>query len=231
MNYFTDATLGAIQLLLQFNPEVYLIVWTSLKIALIATTLAAILAIPTGIYIAINEFIGKRLLLQLLNTLMAMPTVMIGLIFYGLLSRRGLLGDYGLLYTETAVILGEASLIVPIIINMTVVAVQSADNRLLPTLKSLGAKQAQLVLPLLTELRYVILAAIITGFGRAIGEVGAAMMLGGNIHGVTRTMTTAIALETSKGDFVLGLALGIVLLSVAFTVNFILQQLTPENSD
>lgn len=231
MNYFTDATLGAVQLLLQFNPEVYLIVWTSLKIALIATTLAAILAIPTGIYIAINEFIGKRLLLQLLNTLMAMPTVMIGLIFYGLLSRRGMFGDYGLLYTETAVILGEASLIVPIIINMTVVAVQSADNRLLPTLKSLGAKQAQLVLPLLTELRYVILAAIITGFGRAIGEVGAAMMLGGNIHGVTRTMTTAIALETSKGDFVLGLALGMVLLSVAFTVNFILQQLTPENSD
>ncbi len=231
MNYFTDATLGAIQLLLQFNPEVYLIVWTSLKIALIATTLAAILAIPTGIYIAINEFIGKRLLLQLLNTLMAMPTVMIGLVFYGLLSRRGMFGDYGLLYTETAVILGEASLIVPIIINMTVVAVQSADNRLLPTLKSLGAKQTQLVLPLLTELRYVILAAIITGFGRAIGEVGAAMMLGGNIHGVTRTMTTAIALETSKGDFVLGLALGIVLLSVAFTVNFILQQLTPENSD
>jgi len=231
VNYFTDATLGAIQLLLQFNPEVYLIVWTSLKIALIATTLAAILAIPTGIYIAINEFIGKRLLLQLLNTLMAMPTVMIGLVFYGLLSRRGMFGDYGLLYTETAVILGEASLIVPIIINMTVVAVQSADNRLLPTLKSLGAKQAQLVFPLLTELRYVILAAIITGFGRAIGEVGAAMMLGGNIHGVTRTMTTAIALETSKGDFVLGLALGIVLLSVAFTVNFILQQLTPENSD
>lgn len=231
MNYFTDATLGAVQLLLQFNPEVYLIVWTSLKIALIATTLAAILAIPTGIYIAINEFIGKRLLLQLLNTLMAMPTVMIGLIFYGLLSRRGMFGDYGLLYTETAVILGEASLIVPIIINMTVVAVQSADNRLLPTLRSLGAKQAQLVLPLLTELRYVILAAIITGFGRAIGEVGAAMMLGGNIHGVTRTMTTAIALETSKGDFVLGLALGMVLLSVAFTVNFILQQLTPENSD
>lgn len=230
MNYFSDAILGAIQLLLAFNPEVYLIVWTSLKIALIATTLAAILAIPTGIYIAINEFIGKRLLLQLLNTLMAMPTVMIGLIFYGLLSRRGILGDYGLLYTESAVILGEASLILPIIINMTVVAVQSADNRLLPTLKSLGAKQSQLVLPLLTELRFIILAAIITGFGRAIGEVGAAMMLGGNIHGVTRTMTTAIALETSKGDLVLGLALGIVLLSVAFSVNFILQQLTPENN-
>ncbi|OQK17218.1 ABC transporter permease [Methyloprofundus sedimenti] len=227
MNYFTDAITAAIKLLLQFDPEIYLIVWTSLKIALIATTLAALIAIPVGILIAINTFIGKRMVLQLLNTLMAMPTVMIGLIFYGLLSRRGLLGDYGLLYSEPAVIIGQASLILPIIINMCVVAVQSADSRLLPTLKSLGASQSQLFLPLIKELRYVILAAVITGFGRAIGEVGAAMMLGGNIQGTTRTMTTAIALETSKGDFELGLALGIVLLIIAFSVNFILQQLNP----
>ena len=228
MNYFTQAITAAIRLLLQFDPEIYLIVWTSLKIALIATTIAALLAIPLGILIAVNTFIGKRLLLQLLNTLMAMPTVMIGLIFYGLLSRRGLFGDYGLLYSETAVIIGQASLILPIIINMCVVAVQSADSRLLPTLKSLGASQSQLFFPLIKELRYVILAAIITGFGRAIGEVGAAMMLGGNIQGTTRTMTTAIALETSKGDFELGLALGIVLLIIAFSVNFILQQLSPD---
>lgn len=230
MNYFTDAIIAATGLLLQFDPEIYLIVWTSLKIALIATTLAALLAIPIGILIAINEFIGKRLILQFLNTLMAMPTVMIGLIFFGLLSRRGLFGEFGLLYTEAAVIIGEASLILPIIINMTVVAVQSADNRLLPTLLSLGATQVQLIMPLLKELRYVILAAVITGFGRAIGEVGAAMMLGGNIQGTTRTMTTAIALETSKGDFELGLALGIVLLIIAFTVNFILQQLSLNNA-
>lgn len=228
MDYFTTATLAAFGLLLQFDPEIYLIVWTSLKIALIATALASSLAIPIGILIAINEFIGKRLILQLLNTLMAMPTVMIGLIFFGLLSRRGLFGEYGLLYSEAAVIIGEASLILPIIINMTVVAVQSADSRLLPTLKSLGATQRQLIMPLLNELRYVLLAAVITGFGRAIGEVGAAMMLGGNIQGATRTMTTAIALETSKGDFELGLALGIVLLIIAFTVNFILQLLSPD---
>lgn len=227
MNYFTEAITAAIRLLLQFDPEIYLIVWTSLKIALIATTLAALLAIPVGILIAVNTFIGKRMVLQLLNTLMAMPTVMIGLIFYGLLSRRGLFGDYGLLYSEPAVIIGQASLILPIIINMCVVAVQSADSRLLPTLKSMGASQSQLFLPLIKELRYVILAAVITGFGRAIGEVGAAMMLGGNIQGTTRTMTTAIALETSKGDFELGLALGIVLLIIAFSVNFILQQLSP----
>ncbi len=230
MNYFTEAIIAAISLLLQFDPEIYLIVWASLKIALIATVLAAVCAIPVGILIAINDFIGKRLLLQLLNTLMAMPTVMIGLIFFGLLSRRGLLGEYGLLYTETAVIIGEASLILPIISNMTVVAVQSADSRLLPTLKSLGATQFQLIIPLLKELRYVILAAVMTGFGRAIGEVGAAMMLGGNIQGTTRTMTTAIALETSKGDFELGLALGVVLLMIAFTVNFILQQLSSDDT-
>lgn len=230
MNYFTDALIAAIGLLLQFDPEIYLIVWTSLKIALFATSLAALAAIPIGIMIAVNEFIGKRVALQLLNTLMAMPTVMIGLIFYGLLSRRGAFGDYGLLYTETAVIIGQASLILPIIINMTVVAVQSADSRLLPTLKSLGATHAQLIMPLLQELRYVILAAVITGFGRAIGEVGAAMMLGGNIQGTTRTMTTAIALETSKGEFELGLALGLVLLVIAFSVNLILQQLSPQKS-
>ena len=230
VDYFIEAIVAATRLLLQFNPEICLVVWTSLKIALIATVLAAVIAVPIGIIIAVNQFIGKRLLLQLLNTLMAMPTVMIGLIFFGLLSRRGVFGDYGLLYTEAAVIIGEASLILPIIINMTVVAVQSADDRLLATLKSLGATQAQLIMPLLKELRYVILAAVITGFGRAIGEVGAAMMLGGNIHGATRTMTTAIALETSKGEFELGLALGLVLLVIAFTVNFILQLLSPEKS-
>ena len=148
---------------------------------------------------------------------------MIGLILYGLFSRRGPLGDWGLLYTETAVIIGEAVLILPIIMNLTMVAVQSADEQLLPTLKSLGANSFQQIYLIINELRYTILAAVITGFGRAIGEVGAAMMLGGNIQGVTRTMTTAIALETSKGDFELGLALGILLLVIAFTVNFLLQ--------
>ncbi len=220
--------MAALGLILQFDSNIYLIVWTSLKIALSATIIASIFAIPCGLMIAINHFIAKRLILQLLNTLMAMPTVMIGLIFYGLLSRRGILGEYSLLYTENAVILGEATLILPIIMNMSIIAVQSADHRLIPTLKSLGATQRQLIRPILRELRYVLLAAIITGFGRAIGEVGAAMMLGGNIEGSTRTMTTAIALETSKGEFELGLALGILLLIIAFSVNFILQQLSLE---
>jgi tungstate transport system permease protein len=225
MNYFADAFLAAIQLIFQFDAKVYQIVWVSLKISLIATCFASIFGILLGIMAAISEFPGKRLLNHVLNTLMAMPTVMIGLIFYGLLSRRGPLGEWGLLYTQTAVILGEASLILPIIMNMTLVAVQSADPRLLPTLRMLGARTPQQVMLILSELRIVILAGVITGFGRAIGEVGAAMMLGGNILGSTRTMTTAIALETSKGDFELGLALGLLLLLIAFSVNLALQTL------
>lgn len=222
MNYFSDAFSAAIGLVFQFDPDVYEIVWTSLKISLIATSFASLLGVLLGIWTAISHFPGKHVLQHLLNTLMAMPTVMIGLIFYGLLSRRGPLGEFGLLYTETAVILGQACLILPIIMNMTLVAVQSADNRLMFTLKMLGAKSYQQIVPILSELRYVILAGIITGFGRAIGEVGATMMLGGNIQGSTRT--TAIALETSKGDFELGLALGLLLL-IAFTVNLMLQLL------
>lgn len=225
MPYFSEAILSALHLIFQFDPEIYQIVWTSVKISLIATFFATFLGVFLGIITAITEFPGKRLLQQCLNTLMAMPTVMIGLIFYGLLSRQGPLGDLGLLYTETAVIIGEACLILPLIINMTLVTVQSADQRLLTTLKIMGAKTQQQIIPILSELRFPILAGVITGFGRAIGEVGAAMMLGGNIQGLTRTMTTAIALETSKGDFELGLALGLLLLFIAFSINLILQLL------
>ena len=229
MSYFSTAILSAIQLIFQCDPEIYQIVWTSVKISLIATVFATLLGVFLGIITAITEFPGKQLLQQILNTLMAMPTVMIGLIFYGLLSRQGPMGDLGLLYTETAVIMGQACLILPLIMNMTRVAVQSADQRLLSTLKILGAKTHQQIVPILSELRFVILAGVITGFGRAIGEVGAAMMLGGNIQGLTRTMTTAIALETSKGDFELGLALGILLLFIAFTINLSLQILNRKN--
>jgi len=231
MHFFSEAIISALQLIIQFNPEIYLIAWTSVKISLIATVLAALFGIFLGILIAITQFPGKRFIQQFLNTLMAMPTVMIGLIFYGLLSRQGPLGDLGLLYTETAVIIGETCLILPLIMNMTLVAVQSADQRLVITLRMLGAKTHQQIPPILSELRFTILAAVVTGFGRAIGEVGAAMMLGGNIQGVTRTMTTAIALETSKGDFELGLALGLLLLIIAFSINLLLQIIQSKNTE
>ncbi len=229
MHYFSESILSALQLIIGFDPNIYQIAWTSIKISLIATLIATAFGLFLGIITAITQFSGKRLVQQILNTLMAIPTVMIGLIFYGLLSRQGPLGALGLLYTETAVIIGQTCLILPLIMNMTLVAIQSADHRLVSTLTMLGAKPHQQILPIISELRYPLLAGVITGFGRAIGEVGAAMMLGGNIQDVTRTMTTAIALETSKGNFELGLALGILLLIIAFSINMALQMINTKH--
>ncbi|MEE9398145.1 MAG: ABC transporter permease [Methylococcales bacterium] len=228
MAFFSESLQSAIQLIIQFDRDVYWVVWTSLKISIIASLIAALIAIPTGLFIALNQFPGKKAVKNLLNTLMAMPTVVIGLLFYGLLSRQGLLGNLGLLYTPTAVILGEVFLIVPIMTNLIRVAVQTADPRLMQTLQSLGADKFQQQVLVLKETRDAVLSAVVAGFGRAIGEVGAAMMLGGNIQGLTRTMTTTIALETSKGEFELALALGILLLLIALLVNFTLQYLQPD---
>lgn len=225
MDYFTQALSAALTLIFQFNPDVWLIVWVSLKISVAAVVLSSLFAIPLGTLIALNQFIGKRFLQQILNTLMAVPTVVVGLLLYGLLSRQGALGSFGLLYSQWAIVIGECCLITPVILNLTIVAVQSADNRLVPTLLSLGANRWQLMMMVLSETRFAVMAGLVTGFGRAIGELGIAMMLGGNIDQHTRTMTTAIALETSKGEFESGLALGILLLAIAFIVNMGLQEL------
>lgn len=159
---------------------------------------------------------------------MAIPTVVIGLCLYGLLSRKGLLGEFDMLYSSWAIVLGECLLITPIILNLTIVAVHSTDNRLVSTLVALGANQWQMLKWVFSEARLAVMSAVVTGFGRAIGEVGIAILLGGNIAGVTRTMTTAIALETSKGEFEFALALGILLLGIAFLVNIILHYLHRE---
>jgi tungstate transport system permease protein len=225
MNYFTESLLAAFSLILSLDANIFRIVVTSVSISIIATLIAALLAIPAGVSMALNTFTGKATLQHLLNTLMSMPTVVIGLLLYGLFSRLGPLGSWGLLYTPTAIIIAEAILVFPIMMNLTIAAVNSADPRLVPTLISLGAKSYTLTVHVVRATRYAMLAALITGFGRAIGEVGAAMMLGGNIQGFTRTMTTAIALETSKGEFELGLALGLLLLIIAFALNFALSWL------
>jgi len=222
MSYFADSLSAAIDLIASFDQALYEVVFNSISISLIAAIIAGVLAIPAGIIMALNQFVGKQLIQHILNTLMAMPTVLIGLLLYGLLSRLGPLGHLELLYTPTAIIMAEAILIFPIMMNLAIAAVTAADPRLVPTLKSLGAKSTTLTIQVAKQTRFIMLAAIITGFGRAIGEVGAAMMVGGNIEGYTRTMTTAIALETSKGEFEVGLALGLLLLLIAFLVNFIL---------
>lgn len=225
MNYFTESLLAAFNLIISLDADIFRIVMTSVFISITATLIAALLAIPAGVSMALNSFTGKATLQHLLNTLMSMPTVVIGLLLYGLFSRLGPLGSWGLLYTPTAVIIAEAILVFPIMMNLTISAVNSADPRLIPTLISLGARSYTLTVHVVKATRYAILAALVIGFGRAIGEVGAAMMLGGNIQGFTRTMTTAIALETSKGEFELGLALGLLLLIIAFALNFALSWL------
>lgn len=225
MDYFSHSLSSALSLIFQFDSDVWAIVWVSLKISIAAVALSSLFAIPLGTLIALNQFTGKQFLQQILNTLMAIPTVVVGLLLYGILSRQGVLGDLGLLYSQWAVVIGESCLITPIILNLTIVAIQSSDNRLVPTLLSLGANHWQLIMMVLSETRFAVMAGLVTGFGRAIGELGIAMMLGGNIEHHTRTMTTSIALETSKGEFESGLALGILLLTLAFIVNMGLQAL------
>ena len=223
-SFFLDAIDKSFSLIFDFDRDLFLVVWTSLRISLIAVIIASIVAIPLGILVALRLFPGRNFLLSILNTLMALPTVIVGLLLYGLLNRQGLLGEFGLLYTPAAMVIGQSILIIPIIWNLSIAAVKGADPRLRVTCLSLGASLFQKGMIYINEVRFALMAAIVAGFGRAIGEVGVAMMLGGNIEGFTRTMTTAIALETSKGDFEFALALGFMLLLVAFAVNIVLQQ-------
>lgn len=223
-SFFLDAMDKSFNLILSFDKELFLVIWSSLRISLIAVLIASILAIPLGILVALKQFLWRNFLLSILNTLMALPTVIVGLLLYGLLNRQGVFGEFGLLYTPTAMVMGQSLLIIPIIWNLSIAAVKGADPRLRITCLSLGASLFQKGIIYINEVRFALIAAIVAGFGRAIGEVGVAMMLGGNIEGFTRTMTTAIALETSKGDFEFALALGFMLLLVAFVVNISLQQ-------
>ena len=219
MDYFLAAGLAALRLIMKFDAEVWRIVSTSLAVSLSAVVIAAIPGIPLGVATALWRFPGRPVVRHGLNALMAVPTVVVGLLLYGLLSRRGPLGEYSLLFTPSGMVLGQAVLVLPIIWNLVITAIESTDPRLALTCRLLGANLTQQAGRLVREARVAILAAIVMAFGRAIGEVGVAMMLGGNIAGYTRIMTTAIALETSKGEFELALALGMLLLVLALLVN------------
>ncbi len=209
------------------DPAVWFIVLTSLEVSLLATLLSSMVGVPLGALIALKRFRGKPVLQVILNTMMALPTVVIGLLGYAVLSRRGPLGALELLYTPAGISVGLFVLALPTVVNLTLAAIQGLDPRLIVTCKMLGATPVQQTWKILKEGRFAVTAAIVVAFGRVISEVGIAMMLGGNIRGFTRTMTTAIALETAKGEFELGLALGMILLAVALGVNgmlFLLQR-------
>ena len=225
MGYWGDSLLTAFELILGFDREVRMAVWTSLYTSSWSIAIAALLGVPIGLWLGLNRFRGRQLLIALLNTLMALPTVVVGLLLFGLLSRQGPLGPLGLLFTPLAMIAGQTVLAAPIVANLVLAAVTGADQRIINTALTLGASRLQAAIQLLREIRFGVMAAVIAGFGRVIAEVGVAMMLGGNIRNSTRTMTTAIALETSKGEFAFGLALGIILLSVALIVNLFLNAL------
>jgi len=212
----------ALRLLLTGDPEVYSIAWTSLRFSLVSVTAAAVLSVPLGVLLGLHDFRGRRSVLAALNSLMALPTVLVGLLIYSLLSRSGPLGSWGVLFRPTAVIIGQTVLCFPIIASLVTGSLSRLDGNLRETLVTLGASAWQRLRMVLRECRLALLSALLAGFGRVIGEVGVSMMLGGNIRFYTRTLTTAIALETSKGEFELGLALGMILLLLALTVNFAL---------
>jgi tungstate transport system permease protein len=221
MEYIIEGLAKALELIFSLDREIYAIVGRSVRFALTATLLAAVAGVPLGFVIGSKSFKGKPAIITLLNTLMALPTVVVGLLGYAFLSRRAPLGFLDLIFSPHAVILGEFLLSLPVITNLTVSAVQAVDKRAYVTAQTLGASRWMVAWTVLTEARFALLAAIIAGFGRAVSEVGSAMMLGGNIRYYTRTMTTAIALEVSKGEFGFGLALGFFLLAVAFSINIL----------
>jgi tungstate transport system permease protein len=222
VGFYTESLKTALELIAALDPDVVSAVTVSVVVSIWSTLLAALVGIPAGVALGVAQFPGKRAAVTLLNTLMALPTVVVGLFVYSIISRQGPLGAFGLLFTPKAMVIGQTVLALPIMANFTLSAIKGADPRIIPTALTLGAGPLESVCRLIIELRFGIMAAVIAGFGRVIAEVGVAMMLGGNIRGFTRTMTTAIAMETGKGEFALGLALGLILMSVALVVNLFL---------
>ena len=223
MNYLLEALYEAIHLILNLDAEVLRIAITSVYVSAVAIVFASVTAVPLGFIVGISQFYGRGALITLLNTSMAIPTVVIGLLGYALISRQGVFGDWNLLFTPQAMMFGQYILATPTIMALTISATQSVDPRVRKTAIVLGANSFQSAMTILSEARFALMAAIISGFGRIVGEVGASMMLGGNIKGYTRNLATAIALETSKGEFGFGLALGMILLAIALFINMLLR--------
>lgn len=221
MEFIWQGLVKGFGLIIGLDPEVYGIAGLSLAVSLSATLIAALAGAPLGVFIGLKRFAGRRALIVVFNTLLALPTVVVGLLVYGFLSAQGPLGFLDMLYTPGAMVTAQAILAFPIITALTISAVRTLDRRVEPAALTLGAGRVQAVLAVIGEARMAIIAALAAGFGRVLTEVGAAIMVGGNIRHYTRTFTTAIVLETSKGDFALGMALGLILLRAALGVNLL----------
>ena len=215
----TEALTAAVEMLVRLDPKLVEIVLLSLRVSLSAVAISALLGLPVGAAIAVGRFPGRQTVIVLLNALMGLPPVVVGLLVYLLLSRAGPLGALGILFTPLAMVVAQSILILPIIAALSRQAIDDAWREYEEQLRSLGARRMNAALTLLWDTRFSLLTTILAGFGRAAAEVGAVMIVGGNIDGVTRVMTTAIALETSKGDLPLALGLGMILIAIVIAVN------------
>jgi len=216
--------LKALELIITLDPEVMQIAGRSLIFAATSCSIATLICLPLGSIIHFNSFRGKRLIINITQTLYSVPTVAIGLFVFVFISHAGPLGGLGLLFTPAAIVIGQVLLVLPVITGLTVSALSGVDKAVTETAISLGANRFQATALVIREARFAILAALIMGFGRAISEVGLSLMVGGNIRGFTRTITTAISLETSKGEFELSIALGIILIILALVINIVLNR-------
>jgi tungstate transport system permease protein len=219
MREITQALGAAGTMIFSFDPKLSEIVLLSLRVSLTAVAIASIIGLPLGAAIAVNRFMGRRALIVVLNALMGLPPVVVGLVVYLLLSRAGPLGDLGILFTPAAMVVAQTILILPIVAALSRQVIEDAWQEYREQLRSLGAGPLTSAITLLWDTRFPLVTIVLAGFGRAAAEVGAVIIVGGNIDGVTRVMTTAIALETSKGDLPLALGLGVILLSLVLALN------------
>jgi len=215
----TQALGAAGAMILGFDPKLIEIVLLSLCVSLTAVAIASVIGLPLGAAIAVNPFTGRRALIVVLNALMGLPPVVVGLVVYLLLSRAGPLGELGILFTPSAMVVAQTILILPIVAALSRQVIEDTWQEYQEQLRSLGAGPVTSAMTLLRDARFSLVTIVLAGFGRAAAEVGAVMIVGGNIDGVTRVMTTAIALETSKGDLPLALGLGIILLALVLALN------------
>jgi tungstate transport system permease protein len=219
MGDILEGIVQAFGLIFSFDPILYEIIWFSLYVSGVALFFSTLVGIPLGAFLGLTRFRGRRLLTALLYTGMGFPPVVIGLFVYLMLSRKGPMGDLGWLFTPNAIILAQTIISFPLVAGFTMAAVMGVDPNLRRQLVSLGATGWQATLAILAEARVGVIVSIIAGFGSVISEVGAVILVGGNIEGKTRTLTTAIVLETRKGNFDLAIALGVILLLISFFIN------------
>ena len=230
MDVLIASTIEAFRLLFSGNPEIWEIVGISFRVSTLAIAAAVPPALIIAFCLAYGNFPGRRFLISLFNTFLAVPAVVIGLTLFIVLSRQGPLGDFKLLFTQSAMAIGQFFLCLPILVCMAHVALQAADRAAWETARTLGASPMRAFFTVIYEVRFGLMAALLAAYGRIISEVGASMMLGGNIAHYTRNIPTAIALETSKGAFAEGIALGAVLLFLAFLLNGLLQYVQGKGS-